>query len=307
MTTIYDVTPDFTSTTNDRPRAANYDEVEFYLRWLARCRGLIVPTDARFGPQGIFCPSTNAYVVKMPGYGVKDVVTCEILDDAGEVVRTMPLPADKRGKLPMTAAQVKDWSGLKATRKPRAAAAPVVTAVEPETAPQADTSHTPATVSAAADVAAMLELVAELASRVATLERRPVAAPTRQRTEREARAIQRAWNMRKARRERADLDRRALEATSAAYHAQVAAREEAEFYLQCEREDRARDALKATATVVSLHDKRAATVKRFAAVRHDLRIAQGEIARLRPVAAAIAAAIAAQPAPPPVLRIVRAA
>jgi hypothetical protein len=302
MTTLYDVKLDIDT---DKPRAANYDEVEFYLRWLARCRGVIISADACFGPKGITVGGVT--VLGMPGYGVQDVVTCEILDDAGEVVRTMPLPTDKRGKLPMTAAQVKEWSGLKATRKPRAAAAPVVIPVEAETVPQIDTSLTAPMTSPAADVDALLDLVTELAARVATLERRPVAAPTRARTEREARAVQRAWDMRKAMRERADLDRRALEATSAAYHKEVAAREEAEFYLQCEREDRARDALKATATVVTLHDKRAATVKRFAAIRHDLRIAQGEVARLRPVAAAIAAAIAAQPAPPPVLRLVRAA
>lgn len=303
-TTIWDVTQGFT-TNIDKPRDCDGAELEFYLRWIARSRGIALPADARFRPKGVTVNGVT--VLPMPGYGVQDVVTCEILDDAGEVVRTMPLPTDKRGKLPMTAGQVKEWTGLKATRKPRAAAAPVVIAAEPETAPQIDTSPTAPVASPTADVDALLDLVTELAARVATLERRPVAAPTRARTEREARAVQRAWDIRKAMRERADLDRRALEATSAAYHAQVAAREEAEFYLQCEREDRARDALKATATVVTLHDKRAATVKRFAAVRHDLRIAQGEVARLRPVAAAIAAAIAAQPAPPPVLRIVRAA
>jgi hypothetical protein len=137
MTTLYDATPSI-ETLTDKPRDCTHHEMSVYLVWLALRRGVYVPTDATYTPQGIM--SGGELILEMPGYGQSQTVTCEILDDAGDVVRTMALPVDKRGKLPMTAVQAKDWTGLQNVRKPRkaaakpehAAAAPEAVAVAPE-------------------------------------------------------------------------------------------------------------------------------------------------------------------------------
>jgi hypothetical protein len=224
--TINDVTP-MIDGISDKPRDANLAECEYYLRWLARCRGVVVPVDAKFRPEGIVAGCPAAIVLEMPGYGQSQAVTCELLDDAGEVIKTMILPPKANGSLPMDKAQAKAWTGLTTVRKVRgkAAAAPVVETPAPiaETVPVA--APTVETVAPASpDVAAV---VAALEARIAALEAGrtvsalPAAAndvdvPAR-RTAREEAAIRRAWAMRCAMRERADLDRRALEATNGAY------------------------------------------------------------------------------------------
>jgi len=124
-----DVTP-YIDTIDPKARDANTAEREFYLRWLARSRGLCLSPDARFAAQGVF--DCNALVLEMPGYGQSQTVTCEILDDGGNVVRTLPLPVDKSGKLPMTAAQVKEWTGITPARKTRAKASPAAATVSPD-------------------------------------------------------------------------------------------------------------------------------------------------------------------------------
>jgi hypothetical protein len=222
MSTIWNVHTGV-ETLTDKPRAADQAELDFYLCWLARSRGIVIPAGSHTGPMGII--HDNVVILEMPGYGVPDVVTCEILDDAGEVVRTMTLPADKRGKLPMTAAQAKDWTGLETVKKPRKAraAAPVI-AETPISAP-VSADPTPA-----ATLAPETDVVALLAARVAALEavaanRAPVAIPAPAnddtvrpvRSERERAAVIRAWRMRCEMRERADLDRRALLAANGAY------------------------------------------------------------------------------------------
>jgi hypothetical protein len=159
MTTLFDATPGFTTGT-DKPRDCTQHELSVYLVWLALRHGVYVPADAQFQPRGIWSPSDSAYILDMPGYGQSGTVTCEILDDAGNVVRCMPLPVDNRGKLPMTAAQAKDWTGLQTVRKSRkaaakpehAAAAPEAVAVAPE--PVAVPVEAPAPVSEPAKVKA---------------------------------------------------------------------------------------------------------------------------------------------------------
>lgn len=130
MATLFDVTPSC-DTLDAKPRTATTQEREFYLRWLARCRGVYVPVDAAFSDEGMRERYNGPMLVEMPGYGQSQTVTCDILDDAGEVVRSMMLPVDKSGKLPMTAAQAKDWTGITPARKTRAKARTEPTAAAP--------------------------------------------------------------------------------------------------------------------------------------------------------------------------------
>ena len=118
MFNLFDVTSgpeQMSGTKAEKPRAANAKEIRAYLRWLAERDGVTIPAQAEYRPEGIVV--LGDVIVPMPGYGQSQVVICEILDDAGNVVRTMPLPADKRGKLPMTAKQAREWSGLEPVRK----------------------------------------------------------------------------------------------------------------------------------------------------------------------------------------------
>jgi hypothetical protein len=131
MNTIMDVTP-YIDTIDPKARDANTAEREFYLRWLARSRGVYVPADATFTAEGIHERFNGAVILDMPGYGQSQTVTCEILDDGGNVVRTLPLPVDKSGKLPMTAAQAKEWTGITPARKTRAKASPAAATVSPD-------------------------------------------------------------------------------------------------------------------------------------------------------------------------------
>lgn len=197
MLNLFDATAGFQGAAKGRaaecPPARNASTAERnnYLRWLASRDGIALPSDAEFQDAGIWSKFAGEYVVPMPGYGQSQIVTCEILDDAGEVVRAFPLPADKRGKLPMTAKQVQDWTRLAPVKAKRGKAAPVApTAVV--AAPTADAS----------------DPIAEIETRLADLERAVRAlsvesaaepAPTvAKRTPAHERMVRRAWAERKA-------------------------------------------------------------------------------------------------------------
>lgn len=148
-------------TRNDGPRDCTAQELRAYLNWLAQRDGVTVPANAKYGPSGITV--AGEIILPMPGYGVPQIVTCEIVDDAGNVMRSFPLPADKSGKLPMTAKQVQEWSGLAPKRKARAKAAPKVPSapIPAQMAPEA----------ISADAAARIaELEAQVADLSAALE-----------------------------------------------------------------------------------------------------------------------------------------
>jgi hypothetical protein len=263
------------STGSDQPRDATREEVRQYLLWQAARYGVTLPHDAKFGPAGI--SAGDELIVPMPGYGQSQTVTCELLDDAGAVVKTMPLPVDRRGKLPMNAAQVQEWTGLAKVKKPRKAAAKPV---QPVSAPEA------AQVGAApsADVAALVAAVSALSGRIAELEGTIARAVRggRVRSDSERRAILRAWRMRREARERAALDRSALLASRAQY-------------LRVETE---RDALRGD--VDRLKHLRGGTAARLTRLRSHCSAQSLELARLRPLGAAILAfSQSAQPAPAP--------
>ncbi|CDO34021.1 hypothetical protein [Novosphingobium sp. KN65.2] len=270
MFNLFDVTTGIEAATGklaEKPRSATAREVRAYLQWLAQRDGIAIPGNAEYTAAGI--EVRGEIVIPMPGYGVPQVVICEIVDDDGNVIRTLPLPADKRGKLPMTAKQVQEWSGLKPVRAPRKAkvkAAPIPVA-EPEAAPMpeigtetAQEAQEPVVMASeaveAVDAPSGPELaspepssqtcelpgvdhcgdvnemttdpIAKIEARLAELEARVDALPAQsditpiveaqpKRTAAHERAIRRAWAERKARRETADLDRRALEAANTAY------------------------------------------------------------------------------------------
>lgn len=65
---LFDVTPEIVNRLDSKPRKANAEEIEAYLRWLAACRGILLPGDATFSPAGIFSRSADGYVLDMPGY-----------------------------------------------------------------------------------------------------------------------------------------------------------------------------------------------------------------------------------------------
>lgn len=139
---LFDVTKGCNSL-GHKPRNATPDEVRAYLQWIAAQEGVAVPKNAEYHPAGIWSPTAREYIVAMPGHGQSQVVICELLDDAGEVVRSMPLPRDKRGGIPATAKQVQEWTGLKPVKAKRAKvaaptveviAAPMVAIASPEPA-----------------------------------------------------------------------------------------------------------------------------------------------------------------------------
>lgn len=136
---------------NDGPRAANKDEVRAYLKWIASERGIYVPVDATFSPEGIESKSAGGLILEMPGYGQKQIATCELLNDAGEVLHTVTLPQDKRGGIPATAKQVQEWSGLKPVKAKRGKAAATLGAISQDCAPILDDA--PAQAQEAAPVA----------------------------------------------------------------------------------------------------------------------------------------------------------
>lgn len=201
-------------TLSDKPRSASHMEISAYLRWIAEKRGVVIPAGAHFCESGIWTKSAHGEcVLPMPGYGIQPHVVCEVLDDAGEVVSRMVLPDTGKGKLPMTAKQVQEWSGLKPVRKSarkgpseRVAASPV----QPQ-GPEAVSTPSAAPVVKTGDISetvaqALLARIEALEAALAATGKRPlqVAAPANDdhqprqvRSATEARAIQRAWDMRK--------------------------------------------------------------------------------------------------------------
>jgi len=115
---------------NDGPRQPLPDEMRAYLDWIAERDGVHVPPGVEYHLAGIWSRAEARYIVAMPGYGQAQVATCEVLDDAGNVVRTMTLPQDKRGGIPATAKQVRDWCGLEPVKaKPGKAGTPTTDAL----------------------------------------------------------------------------------------------------------------------------------------------------------------------------------
>lgn len=193
---------------SDKPRSATVEERNAYLRWLAQSRGIVLPHDAAFDDKGIDSRSAGGYVLEMPGYGAQAIPTCEVLDEDGNVIRTITLPADPKGKgaLPMTAKQVQEWTGLEKVRRRRATKTTAPAPVQPEAAepvkaepltPAPSTQELPARYGVRFDAPAGHAANDNLA-------------PRRERSTAERRSIMRAWRMRSEMRARADLDRRAL-------------------------------------------------------------------------------------------------
>lgn len=233
---LFDITTGQAFPCNDKPRTATMQERNAYLRWLAETRGVFLPETFAYRDSGIWSGTGDdaSCILAMPGYGVQPNVICEILDDAGEVVSRMVLPDNGKGKLPMTAKQVQEWSGLKPVKKAKAARKPsqrvepepVVVSAAPEIASPAPVADAQPVQSApVVKTADNSDLVARVAALelalarvgVAVLLSAPIAAnddapaaPAAKRSPAHARAIQRAWDARCAMRERADLDRRAL-------------------------------------------------------------------------------------------------
>lgn len=202
---------------NDGPRDCTDRELRAYLNWLAERDGVAVPANAVYGPSGIAV--AGQVILAMPGYGVPQVVTCEIVDDAGEVIRAFPLPADKSGKLPMTAKQVQEWSGIAPVRKSRKKPVVVSAPAAPKEESAPEPAHTPAPMPERAESAPEGEIadtIAALVARIEALEAAatplsaqtieplpPIAlapdAPARPaRTAAHARAIRLAWQHRRA-------------------------------------------------------------------------------------------------------------
>lgn len=316
---LYDATPMIDGLT-DKARDANRIEIETYLRWVARSRGIMLPPNAKFDALGVaaMVDGKPVLLLAMPGYGQSQAVTCELLDDAGAVVKTMTLPPKANGSLPMDKAQVKTWTGLTTPRKARtkAAAAPMVETPAPiaETAPVAAPTVEPVAVAPASpDVAAV---VAALEARIAALEAgrtvsalpaaaNDVDAPAR-RTAREEAAIRRAWAMRCAMRERADLDRRALMATKddrdaldvmlTAARAQIAAADRANGTLRQQVRDTSRRADRLV--TIATAKRRAAAGDRAALLRvqSDLAGAQAETRAMQRRYSTLKDAVASSPA-----------
>ncbi|PTR08658.1 MULTISPECIES: hypothetical protein [unclassified Novosphingobium] len=123
---------------NDGPRQPHAQEIRAYLDWLAERDGVHVPPGAEYHLAGIWSRAECRYIVAMPGYGQAQVATCEVLDDAGNVVRTMALPQDKRGGIPATAKQVRDWCGLEPVKAKRGKRAAALEAVSQDCPPTRD-------------------------------------------------------------------------------------------------------------------------------------------------------------------------
>ncbi|EQA97261.1 hypothetical protein [Sphingobium sp. HDIP04] len=192
----------------EKPRSATIDERNAYLRWLAQRDGIGIPADASFSDRGIYSKAADAYLVNMPGYGKQPMPTCELLDENGNVIRTITLPADPRGKgaLPMTAKQVQEWTGLEKARKRRAPKATAPTSVQPVAAEPVKAEPVEC-LSSAQEMPARYGVRFDAPSVHAANDN---LAPKRERTAAERRCIMRAWRMRSEMRGRADLDRRAL-------------------------------------------------------------------------------------------------
>lgn len=97
-----------------KPRNATTNELRAYLQWVAERHGVTVPKNAHYHPAGIWCPTAREYIVTMPGHGQAQTVLLEVLGDDGEVRHKMTLPQDRRGGIPATATQVREWCGAEA-------------------------------------------------------------------------------------------------------------------------------------------------------------------------------------------------
>jgi hypothetical protein len=259
------------STGSDQPRDARPEEVRQYLLWVA-----------------------------MPGYGQSQTVVCELLDDAGDVVKTMPLPVDRRGKLPMNAAQVQEWTGLERVKKARKAP---TKRDQPEKAPTEPETDLRAVVAAlAAQVALLTET---LAAQPADTRRAVQPGGIDARDAYIAELITERDELREAAiaagDRAADFERIAKAAEAKADEA----RDVADDY-QARWEAVSRSAAAICAERDALAYKRKGTARRLARVRRErfdmacaLIEARDELAQLRPLGAAIAAFAQSQAAPAP--------
>lgn len=184
---------------NDGPRVANTAEVKAYLCWLAECRGVYVPTDAGFGPDGIYSKSDGGFVLRMPGYGEPvPTVTMETLGDDGEVIASQTLPIEpKKGGVIWSREDVRKAAG-KVEKQGKGKAAPVVPPIaesaevppivdecpqEPQeraealTAPVIHPEPVEALSEAPAGEGEAIDPIAELLARVEALEARVEALP----------------------------------------------------------------------------------------------------------------------------------
>lgn len=219
-----------------KPRAATPGEMRAYLDWLAERDGVHVPPGVEYHLAGIWSRVECRYIVEMPGYGQAQVATCEVLDDVGSVVRTMTLPQGKRGGIPATTKQVRDWCGLapvkvkrgkrgaptldkaaaQAAQDAQEALSPSCAVLEPnkalEPAPEPEISaiepvSNPDKLPVSIDLADMATRLEALERTIAALSVARAAAPTADaapsramRTQAHERAIRRAWAERAARR-----------------------------------------------------------------------------------------------------------
>lgn len=238
---LFDVTRGLPVLCNDKPRSATLEEQRAYLCGLARRRGFDPGEHFEINGNGYdaprciiigecFAPELRDYkagtttpplyaegsvCIPTPGYGRQPVVTMDILDDAGEIVRTIPLPADKRGKLPITAAQLKEYSGLKSVRGKRQVAQPA--SIVEQSAPSEAIAPVPQPITPAGDIAAILARLEALERAMASSPTVAIAAPVndntqpRERTALERRAVVRAWRMRRELRDARDR-RRSIDA-----------------------------------------------------------------------------------------------
>ncbi|WP_374648723.1 hypothetical protein [Rhizorhabdus sp.] len=249
------------ATMASKPRAANLNEMRAYLIGLAEARGFDVSQDVEVDPEGITLGtletaatwegdkrvppvySTGAVCIPMPGAKARNIVTLDELDEAGQVVRTMRLPTNQKGAVPIKADQLRALvpvEKVKASkRKPAAAkAAPKRTPAERRaiirawrysralrSAEKGNAAITPAAEADAVPLSGAkdhpIDLVARIEALEAVIKRMGLAIGGEavetqpRRTEREERAIKRAWQTRGAARARADLDARALIAVNA--------------------------------------------------------------------------------------------
>ncbi len=104
-------------------RNASIEERNAYLRWLASRDGVAIPTGATFGPEGI--KVAGELIVAMPGYDDPRRATLEVLDDAGNVIRSTPIAVDARGHMTLSKAQVREACGLAPVKAKRGKAATV--------------------------------------------------------------------------------------------------------------------------------------------------------------------------------------
>lgn len=82
-----------------------------YLQWLAQRRGVEIPANAHYGPEGIKAGYGGPIILAMPGYGQSNVVEVEELDEAGGVIRSCRIGLKSNGALPWVQKKVRDLVG----------------------------------------------------------------------------------------------------------------------------------------------------------------------------------------------------